>query len=36
MRELEIRVWKHDIKIKSKLKTIMMEECMNIDPEITK
>ncbi|GBN08014.1 hypothetical protein AVEN_253442-1 [Araneus ventricosus] len=35
-RELEVRVRKHDIKTKSKLKTVMMEEWMNIDAEITK
>ncbi|GBO29937.1 Transposable element Tc1 transposase [Araneus ventricosus] len=35
-RELEVRVLKHDIKLKSKLKTVMMEEWMNIDTEITK
>ncbi|GBL72091.1 hypothetical protein AVEN_115101-1 [Araneus ventricosus] len=35
-RELEVRVQKHDIKTKSKLKTVMMEEWMNIDAEITK
>ncbi|GBM50552.1 hypothetical protein AVEN_1938-1 [Araneus ventricosus] len=33
-RELEVRV--HDIKTKSELKTVMMEEWMNIDAEITK
>ncbi|GBN49121.1 Transposable element Tcb1 transposase [Araneus ventricosus] len=35
-RELEVRVRKHDIKTKSELKTVMMEEWMNIDAEITK
>ncbi|GBL88459.1 hypothetical protein AVEN_205526-1, partial [Araneus ventricosus] len=35
-RELEVRVRKHDIKTKSELKTVMMEERMNIDAEITK
>ncbi|GBN46447.1 hypothetical protein AVEN_154865-1 [Araneus ventricosus] len=35
-RELEVRVRKHDIKTKSELKTVMMEEWMNIDTEITK
>ncbi|GBN14751.1 hypothetical protein AVEN_126412-1 [Araneus ventricosus] len=35
-RELEVRVRQHDIKAKSELKTVMMEERMNIDSEITK
>lgn len=35
-RELEVPVRKYDIHRKSKLKTIMMEEWMNIDAEITK
>ncbi|GBN36638.1 Transposable element Tcb1 transposase [Araneus ventricosus] len=35
-RELEVRVRKHDIKTKSELKTVMMEEWMNIDAEFTK
>ncbi|GBO27609.1 Transposable element Tc1 transposase [Araneus ventricosus] len=35
-REQEVRVRKHDIKTKSELKTVMMEEWMNIDAEITK
>ncbi|GBM81035.1 Transposable element Tc1 transposase [Araneus ventricosus] len=35
-RELEVRVRKHDIKSKSELKTVMMEEWMNIDAEISK
>ncbi|GBN12751.1 Transposable element Tc1 transposase [Araneus ventricosus] len=35
-RELEVRARKHDIKTKSELKTVMMEEWMNIDTEITK
>ncbi|GBM03065.1 hypothetical protein AVEN_14571-1 [Araneus ventricosus] len=35
-RELEVRVRKHNIKTKSELKTVMMEEWMNIDAEITK
>ncbi|GBM96729.1 hypothetical protein AVEN_104126-1 [Araneus ventricosus] len=35
-RELEVRVRKHDTKTKSELKTVMMEEWMNIDAEITK
>ncbi|GBO40077.1 Transposable element Tc1 transposase [Araneus ventricosus] len=35
-RELGVRVRKHDIKTKSELKTVMMEEWMNIDAEITK
>ncbi|GBL98376.1 Transposable element Tc1 transposase [Araneus ventricosus] len=35
-RELEVRVRKHDIKTKSELKTVMMEEWLNIDAEITK
>ncbi|GBN12557.1 hypothetical protein AVEN_209128-1 [Araneus ventricosus] len=35
-RELEIRVQKQDIKAKSELKTVMMEEWMNIDAEITR
>ncbi|GBL99504.1 Transposable element Tc1 transposase [Araneus ventricosus] len=35
-RELEVRVRKHDIKTKSELKTVMMEEWMSIDAEITK
>ncbi|GBL76036.1 Transposable element Tcb2 transposase [Araneus ventricosus] len=35
-RELEVRVRKHDSKTKSELKTVMMEEWMNIDAEITK
>ncbi|GBL85074.1 Transposable element Tcb1 transposase [Araneus ventricosus] len=35
-RELEVRVRKHDIKTKSERKTVMMEEWMNIDAEITK
>ncbi|GBM53841.1 hypothetical protein AVEN_261228-1 [Araneus ventricosus] len=35
-RELEVRVRKHDIKTKSELKTVMVEEWMNIDAEITK
>ncbi|GBM43552.1 hypothetical protein AVEN_252156-1 [Araneus ventricosus] len=34
--ELEVRVRKRDIKTKSELKTVMMEEWMNIDAEITK
>ncbi|GBM45745.1 Transposable element Tcb1 transposase [Araneus ventricosus] len=34
-RELEVRVRKHDIKTKSELKTVMTEEWMNIDAEIT-
>ncbi|GBN98109.1 hypothetical protein AVEN_49076-1 [Araneus ventricosus] len=34
-RELEVKVRKHDIKTKSDLKTVMMEEWMNIDAEIT-
>ncbi|GBO36297.1 hypothetical protein AVEN_92171-1, partial [Araneus ventricosus] len=36
-RELGVRVRKHhDIKMKSELKTVMMEEWINIDAEITK
>ncbi|GBO38030.1 Transposable element Tc1 transposase [Araneus ventricosus] len=35
-RELEVRFRKHDIKTKSELKTVMMEEWMDIDAEITK
>ncbi|GBO31424.1 hypothetical protein AVEN_172157-1 [Araneus ventricosus] len=35
-RELELRVRKRDIKTKSELKTVMMEEWMSIDAEITK
>ncbi|GBM62360.1 Transposable element Tcb1 transposase [Araneus ventricosus] len=35
-REVEVRVRKHEIKTKSELKTVMMEEWMNIDAEITK
>ncbi|GBN55407.1 Transposable element Tc1 transposase [Araneus ventricosus] len=35
-RELKVRVQRHDIKKKSELKTVMMEEWMNIDTEITK
>ncbi|GBM70546.1 Transposable element Tc1 transposase [Araneus ventricosus] len=35
-RELEVRVRKHDSKTKSELKTVRMEEWMNIDAEITK
>ncbi|GBN77017.1 hypothetical protein AVEN_57523-1 [Araneus ventricosus] len=35
-RELEVRVRKHDIKTKSELKTVMMEEWVDIDAEITK
>ncbi|GBL62360.1 hypothetical protein AVEN_216596-1 [Araneus ventricosus] len=35
-RQLEVRVRKHDIKTKSELKTVMMEEWMNIDAEILK
>ncbi|GBM50931.1 hypothetical protein AVEN_181168-1 [Araneus ventricosus] len=35
-RELEVRVREHDIKTKSGLKTVMMEEWMNLDAEITK
>ena len=35
-RELEVRAQEHGIKMKSQLKTIMMEEWMNIDTEITK
>ncbi|GBN90053.1 Transposable element Tc1 transposase [Araneus ventricosus] len=34
-RELEVRVRKHDIKTKSELKTVMMEERMSSDTEIT-
>ncbi|GBM59472.1 hypothetical protein AVEN_131043-1 [Araneus ventricosus] len=34
-RELEVRVRKYDIKTKGDLKTVMMEEWMNIDAEIT-
>ncbi|GBN07832.1 hypothetical protein AVEN_88596-1 [Araneus ventricosus] len=32
-RKLEVRVRKHDIETKSELKTVMMEEWMNIDEE---
>ncbi|GBN04569.1 Transposable element Tcb1 transposase [Araneus ventricosus] len=35
-RELVVRVRKHDINTKNELKTVMMEEWMNIDAEITK
>ncbi|GBM59139.1 hypothetical protein AVEN_255674-1 [Araneus ventricosus] len=35
-RELEVRARKHNIKTKRELKTVMMEEWMNIDAEITK
>ncbi|GBM13219.1 hypothetical protein AVEN_214931-1 [Araneus ventricosus] len=35
-RELEVTVRKHDIKTESELKTVMMEDWMNIDAEITK
>ncbi|GBM91035.1 Transposable element Tc1 transposase [Araneus ventricosus] len=35
-RELEVRVRKRDIETKSKLKTVMLEEWMNVDAEITK
>ncbi|GBM31444.1 Transposable element Tcb1 transposase [Araneus ventricosus] len=35
-RELEVRVRKHDIKTKNELKTVMREEWINIDAEITK
>ncbi|GBL85210.1 Transposable element Tc1 transposase [Araneus ventricosus] len=35
-RELEVRVRKIDINMKSELKTVMMEKWMNIDAEITK
>ncbi|GBM36193.1 Transposable element Tc1 transposase [Araneus ventricosus] len=35
-RELGVRVRKHDIKTKSELKTVMTDEWMNIDAEITK
>ena len=35
-RELKVRVQKHNIKMKSKLKTVMMEKWMNIDTEIKK
>ncbi|GBM91286.1 Transposable element Tc1 transposase [Araneus ventricosus] len=35
-RELEGKVQKRDIKTKSELKTVIMEEWMNIDAEITK
>ncbi|GBM03979.1 Transposable element Tcb1 transposase [Araneus ventricosus] len=35
-KELEVRVRKHDIKTKRELKTVMVEEWMNIDAEITK
>ncbi|GBM19829.1 hypothetical protein AVEN_86166-1 [Araneus ventricosus] len=35
-REQEVRVRKHDIKTKGELKTVMMEEWMNIDADITK
>ncbi|GBL98161.1 Transposable element Tc1 transposase [Araneus ventricosus] len=35
-RELEVRVRKHDVKTKSELKTVMMEEWLNTDAEIPK
>ncbi|GBM06848.1 Transposable element Tc1 transposase [Araneus ventricosus] len=35
-RELVVRVRKHDINTKNELKTVMMEEWMNIDAEIPK
>ncbi|GBL95587.1 Transposable element Tc1 transposase [Araneus ventricosus] len=35
-RELEVRIRKHDIKTNSELKTVITEEWMNIDAEITK
>ncbi|GBM75485.1 hypothetical protein AVEN_54083-1 [Araneus ventricosus] len=36
LRELEVRVLKHDIKTKSELQTVMLEEWMDVDAEITK
>ncbi|GBM98942.1 Transposable element Tc1 transposase [Araneus ventricosus] len=35
-RELVVKARKHDINTKNELKTVMMEEWMNIDAEITK